>query len=41
MMLGDCLREKHQVCIKVIYFKGMLEGAIPSSAAVYEIQDDC
>jgi len=39
-MLEDCLREKHQVCIKVIYFKGILEGAIASSTAGYEIQDD-
>ena len=34
-MLGDCLREKHQVCIKVIYCKGVVEGAIASSTAVY------
>ena len=39
-MLEDCLHEKHQVCIKVIFFKGVLEGAIASSTAVYEIQDD-
>ena len=40
MMLEDCLHAKHQVCIKVIFFKRVLEGAIASSTAVYEIQDD-
>ena len=34
-MLGDCLHEKHQVRIEVMYCKGMVEGAIASSTAVY------
>ena len=34
-MLGDCLHEKHQVCIEIIYCKGIVEGAIASSTAVY------